>query len=110
MREIDERIAALRQVIAEARRAISDLKSLVDRPAANEMHQIAEAVSVETGISLAEMRGPSTSRHIYAARAEAMRRIHATGHYTLKQIGMFFGDRDHATVKHALQAQIREAA
>lgn len=55
--------------------------------------------------NLAEVKSKSRERHVCEARFTAMRLIkeYMPG-LALKQIGAFFGNRDHSSVIHALQA------
>lgn len=106
-------ISQLRASISTAYRMIERVRAAAGiehyRAVVGEMEQIAEAVATETGISVALMKGPSRSKSIFYARAEAMRRIRETGRYSTPQIGRFFGGRDHASVLNAIkQAEIRK--
>jgi chromosomal replication initiation ATPase DnaA len=53
------------------------------------------------GLRPAELRGPCRHRALTTARQVAMYLARAAFGYSLRQIGSFFGGRDHATVAHA---------
>jgi chromosomal replication initiator protein len=100
--DIEQKINELWGVIRTARKTIDLLyEKLPPDIKVGEMEQIAERVQVETGITVEQMRGQRRTEAIAAARAEAMRRIRQTNRYSARQIGRFFGDRDHTTVIHA---------
>lgn len=66
------------------------------------MHHIVAKVAIEMGVPGRIMRAPTRRQTVFRARAEAMRRLKEAG-YGLRQIGMYFGGRDHTTVLHAIE-------
>lgn len=62
---------------------------------------VAYAVGRAAGLSLAELRGDSRSKHVVRARHECFARCRAQG-YSLPVIARFF-NRDHTTVYYGLQ-------
>ncbi len=65
--------------------------------------QIAKATARHFGMTVADIRGPSRRRGIVAARNVAMYLARNLTQTTLDRIGMYFGNRDHATVAHGCQ-------
>jgi chromosomal replication initiator protein len=91
----------------QARQALLDTSvKLDDRPG---MIDVAREVAARCDVSVDDLRGPDRSRWATAPRQEAMYLIRKTGRFSLKQIGDFFGGRDHTTVLHACRAHERRA-
>lgn len=55
-------------------------------------------------ISLAGLRGAARTRPIAWPRQEFMWEAYQTGRYSLGQIGLYLGDRDHTTILHGVRA------
>lgn len=70
--------------------------------------EIIAAVAARHGLTPAQLTGPQRVAPVVAARHEAMAEAHATGRWTMGQIGRAFGDRDHTTIAHAVR-KIRRA-
>jgi chromosomal replication initiation ATPase DnaA len=66
---------------------------------------IITAVSRETGIHRRAILSADRSKDVTAARHEAMRRAHATGRYSLSQIGRAM-KRDHTSVVNGIRRAI----
>ena len=66
------------------------------------MRALAQEVAERHGLTLAAMRGAGPRRSVAWPRQEAMALMHATGAYSMPQIGRFFG-RDHTTVLWAIR-------
>jgi chromosomal replication initiator protein len=64
--------------------------------------ELIASIANEHGFSVDAVIGPDRSEAVAWARHDAMRRIHAMGGRSLKQIGLAFGGRDHTTVIYAL--------
>ena len=62
------------------------------------MKSILAEVALATGYSIDELKGPRRYKSLAHARQEAMWRMVKTGKYSLPQIGLFMGQRDHSTV------------
>lgn len=65
--------------------------------------RIVHAVAARHGLTFEEVRSASRLRKVTDARAAAMRALHATGRWSLKQIAVAVGRSDHTTVMHALR-------
>lgn len=75
------------------------------------MRHIAEEVAAKYDLTVEYMTGPSRRREVCWPRQEAMAECYQTGHFSLPQIGRYFGDRDHTTVLHAIRrVRDRDAA
>lgn len=68
------------------------------------MAAILALVAVKHDLTVHELRGVGRARRVSRPRQEAMALMHATGLFSLPQIGMFLGDRDHTTVLHGVRA------
>lgn len=62
-----------------------------------DLHQIAKVVSREFGVSIPKILSKSRERYVCLARHAAMR-LSYDAHFTLKEIGQFYGGRAHQTV------------
>jgi len=65
--------------------------------------QIIEEVIKETGVSMIQITGSRRDRPFVAARRKAMWRMSQETGMSLAEIGKKFGDRDHTTVRWAIQ-------
>jgi len=70
---------------------------LPDRRRANRAFPILRAVSIETGFSIDELKGPSRLSDVARARYRAFWRLRQAGWSTV-EIGRVMGGRDHSTV------------
>ena len=100
-------LLALQTTPWAARHALMDVAvKLDDRPG---LIDIAREVATRCDISVGDLRGSCRSRWASNPRQEAMYLARKTGRFSLKQIGDFFGGRDHTTVLHAVRAYERRA-
>ncbi len=97
--EGQSRLEATPITLAAAKRLVAE-RCDTRRPS---MSQIAKATAKHFGISVAEMRGPSRRRAIVAVRNVAMYMARNLTEASLDRIGVYFGNRDHATVAHGCQ-------
>ena len=67
------------------------------------LRQIAEDVAATHGLTLEEMKAPTSARRISHPRQEAMAAMRATGRYSLSQIGGFFS-LHHSSALHGARA------
>ena len=67
------------------------------------VHQIALLVARRFTVKLSALRSASRSRAVVTARGVAMYLARQLTDKSLKQIGQYFGDRDHTTVAHGCQ-------
>lgn len=75
------------------------------------MREIATGVAEQYGLTLDELRSPCRARRYSIPRQEAYALIHATGRFSLPQIGRFFRKCDHTAVWHGVRAhQARQQA
>jgi len=65
------------------------------------LRQIAAATARQFGLKVAQLRGRSRSHSVVQARAMAVYMARRWTNQSLKQIGEYFGGRDHSTVLHA---------
>jgi len=80
---------------------------LRSRPAIS-LREIAEAVASYFNLKLKDLRGPCRAKMIVHSRQIAMYLIRHDLNSTLKEIGSFFGNRDHTTVMHAVEKVTKE--
>ncbi len=73
------------------------------------MREIAERICELRGLSLDQMRGPQRAQEIAHPRQEAMWLMYETGRWSNKQIGNFFGGKDHTTVIHGRRAHLERS-
>jgi len=66
-------------------------------PMGDDLHQVAKVVSKEFGVSVQKMLSKSRERYVCLARHVAMK-LSYDAHFTLKEIGQFYGGRAHQTV------------
>ena len=66
------------------------------------MEDIASSIGGYYGVTIDEMKSERRDKPIVAARQIAMYFMKHSGRYTLKNIGLFFGGRDHTTVIHSI--------
>jgi chromosomal replication initiator protein len=71
-------------------------------PKANQLDEIAKSVLKEFNITKAMLVGPSRLKNVVQARQRAMYLARQAG-FTLMEIGAYFGNRDHSTVRHAIE-------
>ena len=71
-----------------------------ERP--DRLAEIVAAVAKTAGLSMAKLRGPSRLTGIRVARHMAMFLIRRLTDLPLQAVGRYFGNRDHATVRHAV--------
>ena len=64
------------------------------------LHALIEDAAREAGCSIAQIVGRTRRRPIVWARQKAMRRAYEEG-FSIVQIGLAFGGRDHTTVLYA---------
>ena len=84
----------------EAAREYVDRRSRTRRPS---LHEIALATSRHFSIRLSDMRGPVRRRALVTARGVAVYLARKMGKERLKEIGRYFGGRDHTTVLHSFR-------
>ena len=99
--------------LAVAREILSDhLRAHRSRDGARagepDLHSIAEAVGRCFGVGIGKLVARSRERHLCTARHTAMALSHECGHFTLQEIGRFYGGRQHQSVLFALH-KVREA-
>jgi chromosomal replication initiator protein len=92
-REIDLDLArqTLRNIVIDNERAIT-------------IDSVQEAVADYFGITVADLKAKSRKRELVHARQVAMYVAKEKTDLSLKSIGYHFGDRDHSTVIHSIQA------
>ncbi|HEY1064773.1 MAG TPA: helix-turn-helix domain-containing protein, partial [Pirellulales bacterium] len=111
-REIDAALMSLELATQAEGRAIAseDVENYVQRlgrPAV-ELKKIAAETARQFAVKVADLRGASRRQSVAAARALAMSLARELTDHSLRQIGDYFGGRDHTTVLHACrQAQSR---
>jgi chromosomal replication initiation ATPase DnaA len=66
------------------------------------MAQIAQAVSLAHGITVADLRGPSRLKPVSEARQEFMALAMGEGRFSSPQVGRWL-NRDHSTVLHGVK-------
>lgn len=71
------------------------------------MRGILSDVSWRHGVPVDALRGPDRRRWAVYPRQEAMYLMYKTGRFSLPQIGIFLGDRDHTTVLHGIRAHAK---
>lgn len=76
----------------------------VRQPPPKSMAQIAAEVAERYGVTVADLRFGGKARRFSIPRQEAMAEMHATGWWTLMDIGRYFGGAHHSTVMHAVRA------
>lgn len=65
---------------------------------------IIKLVALKHGVARVDVVGPPRTRPIVAARHEAIGLIYThCKHYSLPELGRFFGNRDHTTMLHAMR-------
>jgi chromosomal replication initiation ATPase DnaA len=72
------------------------------------MAEIARRVACEHGLTVADLKGPRRTRNLAHPRQQAMSEMYGEmtehGHrWSLPQIGLFLGGRDHTTVLHGVR-------
>lgn len=67
-----------------------------------DLHGIAKCISKNYGVSIQKLFSQSRERHISEGRQIAMSLTYDC-HYTLKEIGDFYGGRSHQTVLHSIR-------
>lgn len=83
------------------------LQSVSAAAAKYTIDQLLEIAAQITGVTVDELRAPSRRRRVAWPRHFAMALLHvARRDLSTTQIGKIFGQRDHTTVLHALQAQM----
>jgi chromosomal replication initiation ATPase DnaA len=66
--------------------------------------RIKRTITAYHGLTVADIEGPRGTKPVVLARHSAMAAVAvANSHWSLRQIGMRFGMRDHTTVLHALK-------
>lgn len=86
----------------EVLRACAALALYRQRSQTPGMSQILADVAHATGVPAATIKGPTRGARAVAARYAFMAQAHATGRYSLAQIGRFV-HRDHSTVVYGLK-------
>ncbi|MEO0079386.1 MAG: chromosomal replication initiator protein DnaA [candidate division WOR-3 bacterium] len=86
--------------VAMAEQALKDLIR-VERP--TDHNRIIAVVAEQFGISPQELRGTSRTKQFVLARQVAMFLMRTKLNLSLKEIGGYFGGKDHTTVMHALE-------
>ena len=86
------------------------LAILADTVPCPDLRSITSAVARQSQITVAVMRGPSRRRHVVRARGIAMLLTRQNTQLSLRQIGVYFGKRDHSTVRHAIQQAALQVA
>jgi hypothetical protein len=65
---------------------------------------IIKLVALKHRIGVSDIRGPSRTRHIVAARHEAVWLVHThCQHLSTTQVGRLFGGRDHSTALNSIR-------
>ncbi len=67
------------------------------------LKKVADTVAVYFNLRLKDVRGPRRAKNIVRSRQIAMYLIRHDLQSTLKDIGKFFGNRDHTTVMHSVE-------
>lgn len=102
-------LAEARQQMAEAAheaRGLVDIASIVAdlQPPRRLVADIIRDVAARTGVPVRRITGRGASRHIVAARHEAIVETYLTRpDLSLPMIGRMFGNRDHTTILYALK-------
>ena len=73
-----------------------------------DLHAVAKLVSKAFGISFAKIVSATRERHISEARHIAMSLSNEVQHFTLTEIGQFYGGRKHQSVIFALQKVVEK--
>lgn len=73
------------------------------------MRAICRSVAAQYGVTVDDLRGPSTQRYIAWPRQHAYARCRAAGK-TLNQIGRYFGGRDHKTIHTGIRRHMERTA
>lgn len=73
------------------------------------MSAITERVAARHGLTVEELKAPTSCTRIAHPRQEAMMEMRAQDRWSLPQIGRFFG-LDHTTILHGVRAHARRAA
>lgn len=71
------------------------------------MRDIIERVAHKRGVDIQALIGPSRRKPLVLFRHEAMWEVWRRDRWTLKQIGRAFGNRDHTSILHAVEAHER---
>lgn len=87
-------VQLVRDVLSDFQLLLSDVGAPI---MGEDLHQLAKAVSKEFGVSIPKMLSKSRERYVCLARHMAMR-LSYDAHFTLKEIGQFYGGRAHQTV------------
>lgn len=74
------------------------------------MRELATEICELYDIDLDGLKGRSQARRYSNPRQHFMARAYGMGHLSLCQVGDFLGGRDHATVKHGIEAHKRREA
>jgi len=102
-------LAEARQQMAEAvheARSLVDVASIVadHQPSRRLVADIIREVATRTGVPARRIVGRGASRHIVAARHEAIAEAYlARPDLSLPMLGQLFGNRDHTTILYALK-------
>lgn len=100
----EERIRKEREAEEQVARLLNHYRELTVRRGKRPAAAIIREVSVKHGIPVEEIVGVSRSKHIVAARQEAMYRVRKERpDMSLPMIGKAFGGKDHTTVLHAVR-------
>lgn len=75
-------------------------------PPVGRMREIATEVAARHSLTLGDLSGRSTCRHIAVARQEAMWEVWTATNFSFPRIGAFF-NRDHTTVLHNVRVHAR---
>ncbi|MBF0198194.1 MAG: AAA family ATPase [Planctomycetes bacterium] len=93
-------VSTVREILSDHLRSVS--YGGASDGSVNDLHAIANAVSKAFGVSFQKLVSKSRERHISLARHTAMA-LSYDQHYTLREIGQFYGGRLHQTVLSAIQ-------
>jgi chromosomal replication initiation ATPase DnaA len=101
--ERDKQIKSLQQTVREMRAELSLLRA---QPRAANMAEVLKAQCERYHLTPEELKGRSHERRISWPRQEAYYLCQRQGN-TLKEIGAFFGGRDHTTVHSGIEAHTK---
>lgn len=92
-------ISVLRELLSDHLRMVGEGTM---KNEGHDLHQIGQIVAEAFGLSLTKLLSSKRNQHVSLARHTAMA-ISYRMHYTLKEIGRFYGGRTHQTVLYALK-------
>jgi len=99
-----------RVVLSLWRGLITTYGDIPDGERAETKRELVERICWQYGITVEDVRGPSRVRGIARARQHVMYEMVEAKRWSLPQIGMYLGGRDHATVLHGYRRHAQRLA